>query len=74
MCAAAGRTTKTINVEQGESYIFDTNEADHYGANVRCDVRYNMMESCRRMSISCSPFDLGNGDFLRVFRGMNRRT
>jgi len=61
-------------VEQGQSYTFNTNEADEYGANVRCTVNYKKMASCERMSISCSQFDLGNGDMLRVIRGGNKRT
>ena len=73
-CAAQGRTKRTVRVEQGQSYTFNTNEADEYGPNVRCTVNYRKMASCERMRISCSQFDFGSGDVLRVIRGGNKRT
>ena len=73
-CAADGRTRKTIRVAQGESYTFNTNSDDEYGADVRCTVNYKKTGSCNRLRILCNQFDLGNGDILRVIRGGNKRT
>jgi len=73
-CAAKGKTKKTVKVNKGESYTFNTNKAGKYGANVKCTVTYRKMNSCKKMKISCSQFSLGGGDMLRVTRGRNKQT
>ena len=73
-CAARGKTKKVVLVNQGESYQFNTNEADKYGANVKCLVTYKRRGSCKKMSVSCNQFSLAAGDMLRVQRGRNKQT
>jgi len=73
-CAAKGKTRKTVKVNKGESFTFNTNEAAKYGPNVRCTVVYRKMKTCKKMKISCSKFSLAAGDTMRVSRGRNKQT
>jgi len=66
-------TKETVKVQNGESYIFNTNEGNSYGPNIRCNVTYKKMNSCEKLKITCSKFSLGGGDILRVKRGKNKQ-
>ena len=66
-CAATGRTRKKVLVrEPGDSFIFETNEAAEFGANVNCLVTYKISETCTDTWIHCDRFFLGSGEILRV--------
>jgi len=69
----AGKTDTDIVVEAGDSFDFRTQEGAKYSGNVDCVVRYEMGETCAKMSFSCSSFKLGKGDTLFVKSKRNKK-
>ena len=66
-------TKKTVKVEKGKSYSFNTNEGNKYGANMKCNAVFKKMKGCKTMKLSCDQFSLGGGDSLRVQRGKKKQ-
>merc|ERR1711970_574559 len=62
-----GKTSRgKFKVRGKHWHIFKTNDGGKYGNNVKCDVKYIRMDSCKKMRIYCNKFDLEGNDFLLI--------
>merc|ERR1711892_289949 len=59
VCTRRG-TKKVVTVENGDSFLFKTQEGDEYEARTTCKVTYKLGISCSSLHFSCSTFDLAN--------------
>merc|ERR1711936_1142121 len=70
-----GKSKKTITLGVGESVDFSTQDADSYGKNVKCVVKFKKAKKAKcELSFSCSAFTLTaknsncnrGSDFLKI--------
>merc|ERR1712165_151264 len=70
-----GKSKKTINLGVGESVDFSTQDADSYGKNVKCVVKFKKAKKAKcELNFSCSAFTLTaknsncnrGSDFLKI--------
>ena len=66
-------TKKTVKVEKGKSYTFQTNDGNRYGPNMKCNLTYKKEKDCKKMKLSCDQFSLGAGDMMRVKAGKSKQ-
>merc|ERR1711892_1003350 len=59
VCTRRG-TKKVLTIENGDSFLFKTQEGDEYEARTTCKVTYKLGISCSTLHFSCSTFDLAN--------------
>merc|ERR1712223_651320 len=70
-----GKSKKTITLGVGESFDFSTQDADSYGKNVKCVVKFKKAKKAKcELNFSCSAFTLTaknsncdrGSDFLKI--------
>ena len=64
-----GTTSKTITIDDGDSFLFKTQKAKKYTKNADCTVDYKLESSCAKMSFICTKFNTNNKDKKRCSKG-----
>ena len=49
----SGQSTKSITVNDGDSFIFKTQEGKKYGPNVDCTVNFLLGSTCKKIQSNC---------------------
>merc|ERR1712198_283327 len=57
-----GSSSKTVTVEDGDSFNYKTQNGKKYKGNAACTTNYIMGSSCAKMSLSCTKFNINNKD------------
>merc|ERR1712198_236218 len=57
-----GSSSKTVTVEDGDSFNYKTQKGKKYKGNADCTTNYIMGSSCAKMSLSCTKFNINNKD------------
>merc|ERR1712142_583922 len=57
-----GSSSKTVTVEDGDSFNYKTQKGKKYKGNADCTTNYVMGSSCAKMSFSCTKFNINNKD------------
>ena len=65
----AKKSNKVININDGDSFSYNTNAGDTYTSKMKCQVTYKMKSSCKKMKFSCSSLDLPNKDKKKCRKG-----
>merc|ERR1712142_868453 len=55
-------SSKTVTVEDGDSFNYKTQKGKKYKGNADCTTNYVMGSSCAKMSFSCTKFNINNKD------------
>merc|ERR1712236_115343 len=64
-----GTTSKTITIDDGDSFLFKTQKAKKYTKNADCTVDYKLGSSCAKLSFICNKFNTNNKDKKRCSKG-----
>jgi len=65
----AETTSKSITIDNGDSFFFKTQKSKKYTKNVDCTVDYKLGSSCDKMSFICTKFNTNNKDKKRCSKG-----
>merc|ERR1711915_555563 len=57
-----GSSTKTVTVEDGDSFNYKTQKGKNYKGNNSCTTKYVMGSSCAKMRFACTKFNINNKD------------
>ena len=57
-----GITAKSVTVEKGESFTFQTQRGRKYRGNANCTVEYKVGETCAKVSFICTKINIDNKD------------
>merc|ERR1740128_1157179 len=63
------KTTKTVTLEDGDSYSFKTQKGKKYKGNTKCTANYKMGDTCAKMSFVCTKFNTNNKDKKKCKKG-----
>eukprot|EP00091_Calanus_sinicus_P015615 TRINITY_DN3404_c0_g1_i5.p1 TRINITY_DN3404_c0_g1~~TRINITY_DN3404_c0_g1_i5.p1 ORF type:complete len:151 (-),score=55.66 TRINITY_DN3404_c0_g1_i5:365-817(-) len=68
ICGAA-TTSKSVTIEDGDTFTFKTQKGKKYRGNTKCTANYKMGDSCAKMSFICTKFNTNNKDKRRCTKG-----
>merc|ERR1711915_776381 len=64
-----GTTSKSITIDDGDSFLFKTQKAKKYTKNADCTVDYKLGSSCAKLSFICNKFNTNDKDKKRCSKG-----
>merc|ERR1711915_702832 len=57
-----GSSSKTVTVEDGDSFNYKTQKGKKYKGNTACTTKYVIGSSCAKMRFACNKFNINNKD------------
>merc|ERR1719369_1102515 len=64
-----GITAKSVTVEKGESFTYQTQRGRNYRRDTECSVEYKAGDTCAKMSFICTKINIDNRDDKKCSQG-----